>query len=365
MKPLIVIGTRPEAIKLLPLCLALEKKKIPYALCSTGQHQDLLGPLFSLFGINPEYTFQVMQQGQSLSLLAQKIICCLNDLLSAHRFSAVIVQGDTISAFCAGLTAFFSKVPVVHIEAGLRTYVFDLPFPEEMIRRCVTAMSSYHCAPTFAARRFLIQEGVLAHQIFVTGNTGIDALLWMKKQLEEKKVPPSLQVTEVLEKAKERAVVLCTIHRRENFEHLEKIFRAIKKFALSPPYPFIVYISHPHVKNIHEMCGDEITFLPPLSYQDMVYFLGRADLIITDSGGLQEEAATLGKKIVCMRSVTERHEGALAGYSLLASGDEASIVEACKKQLAAPPLPPCTLYGDGNASFRIIHQLPFIFGNHS
>lgn len=365
MNILTVLGTRPEAVKLAPVIHEVQRRTgLHNTLCVTGQHRQLLDPFLALFDLDPDVDLNAMQPGQSLSQLCARIVQGVHNVLTVHRPDVVLVQGDTTTALAAALSAFYQRVPVAHVEAGLRTYDLLHPFPEEMNRRLVDRLSQYLFAPTKHARSCLCQEGFSDDAIFVTGNTVIDALQWVVKRLPQQPDPtwtlPHLDPT--------MRLILVTGHRRESFgAGLEQICLGLQNIACAHADVQIVFPVHlnPQVhKPVLERLGnvDRIHLIPPLGYQAFVYLMQRADLILTDSGGVQEEAPALGTPVLVMRRVSERPEGIKAGVAKLIGTDAQVMLREVScllhdanayRQMAQAVNP----YGDGRAAQRIVDVL--------
>jgi len=364
---LIVIGTRPEAIKLLPLYDALKKEQLPVQICSTGQHTNLVEEIFPLFGIKPSFELKVMKEKQDLFYLTQILLEKTKELFQEVRPSLVIVQGDTTSAFVAALSAFYLKIPVIHVEAGLRTYNCYAPFPEEINRQLISKIATLHFAPTLVAKDALKAERISEDSIFLTGNTGIDALFFIKNRLANQEIFPSSFLKEQLDslKKEEKKIFLLTVHRRESLEKdLAISLTAIKEFLLLHPDLAILYPVHPNpaihqiIEKVELQNLKNIVLLPPLSYHDLVYLLSEADAVLTDSGGIQEEAISLGIPTLVLRNETDRPEGLEVGIAKLVGTNPLLIrkgMEEILKDLRNPSkvnhekLP----YGDGTASPKI------------
>ncbi len=366
-KILVVLGTRPEAIKLAPVVLALRRRRREFrcALAITSQHREMLVPMLDFFGLAPQHDLDVMRPDQRLGELTGRILAGLDRVLETERPDWVVVQGDTTTALAAGLAAFYRKIRVAHVEAGLRTNDKLSPFPEEINRRLVGALADLHFAPTDQAVRNLRKEGVPARNIVRTGNTVTDALLWAARKI--RRSPPPLPAG-IPPPAKGRRLVLVTGHRRENFGGgLEEICRALKAAAAACPDLDFVYPVHlnPNVKApVHRLLGGHprIFLVPPVSYPEMVALLRRAWLVVTDSGGIQEEAPTFGVPVLVTRDTTERPEGIRAGNARLVGTDGAAILRWIRK-LAADPAVYGRMararnpYGDGQAARRIADRL--------
>lgn len=368
-KFLICAGTRPEAIKLAPVIQKLScEKKFHLLVCSTGQHKEMLHAAFSNFDITPDVDLDVMKKGQSLAGLTARLYEKLSALFLKESPDCVIVHGDTTSAMVAGMCAFYNKISIAHVEAGLRSHNIHQPFPEELNRKIVGLVTNIHFAPTKQAAENLIYEGVDRKNILITGNTVIDALLWTLENTKFTNFPKKIQ--QALDQGKR--LVLITGHRRENFgQGFKSICSAIKTLAKKCPNTLFVYPVHlnPHVqKTVFATLGrtPNILLTPPLEYKTFVHLLQKVYVILTDSGGIQEEASILGKPILLMREVTERTEGLDSGLTKLVGTDEQLIVSSVfdfltdrnKYKVTAKHN---TLYGDGHASERIVQFLKNYF----
>lgn len=365
MKVLSVLGTRPEAIKMAPVIKELEQQstEIQSVVCATAQHREMLDQVLGVFDIQPDYDLDVMRPGQTLSQLTANILTRLDQVVAQERPDWVLVQGDTTTVMVASLVAYYHRVRVGHVEAGLRTDDKWQPFPEEINRRLTDVLADLYFAPTERNREKLLREGVLPAEIVVTGNTVIDALLMTVARLREEGRSPQVWSRD------ERRIILVTAHRRENFgPPLVRICRALAEIAARYPSQVrLVYPVHPNpnvLGPVHEMLGDipNITLTEPLGYRAFVQLMSDAHLILTDSGGLQEEAPSLSVPVLVLRDVTERPEGVAAGVVKLVGTDEQTIIEEAVTLLeddvaygrmaqGANP------YGDGQASQRIVEAL--------
>lgn len=361
-KILLVFGTRPEAIKMCPLVNVLKRrKKFEVSVCVTGQHKQMLEQVLSIFGVVPEHDLAIMKQGQSLEEITCSILLKMSEVFAKECPDLVLVHGDTTTAFVVSLACFYQKIPVGHVEAGLRTYNLDSPFPEEFNRQAVSLICKYHFAPTKRAAQNLINEGKNPKSIFVTGNTGIDAL---NTTIIEEYTHPELMWAEG------SRVILITAHRRENLgEPMRNMFRAILRVIEENEDVKAIYPIHmnPVVQEIaKEILGDNerIHLIAPLDVVDFHNFMRKSYLILTDSGGIQEEAPSLGKPVLVMRDTTERQEGISAGTVKLVGREEEDIYsnftnllknrdEYMKMSLAKNP------YGDGHASEKIADILEY------
>ena len=354
---LIVFGTRPEAIKLAPVIRMLKTNpNLRVRVISTGQHREMLDQVLEIFGILPDHDLGVMTAGQTLPELTERLLSLLDPVIAEEAPDALLVQGDTTTAFAAALAAFYRRIPVGHVEAGLRTNDRYAPFPEEVNRRLVGVLASWHFAPTERARAALLREGNVDEDIVVTGNTVIDALQYV---LATTKPPPS-PIPET-----GRRLVLVTAHRRESFGRpFEAICRAIRRVAEEHMDVDVCYPVHmnPEVRAPVQriLAGrPRIHLLEPLDYVAFLHLLSRADIVLTDSGGIQEEAPALGKPVLVMRDETERPEAVDAGVAKLVGTDEDRIV-ACVARLLADRSAYETMaratnpFGDGRASECIL-----------
>ncbi len=355
-KIMIVFGTRPEAIKMCPLVKELKKSSVfETVVCVTGQHREMLRQVLDIFQVTPDYDLDIMKQGQDLYDITTQILLKMKAVLKEEKPDLVLVHGDTTTAYGAALAAFYQQIPIGHVEAGLRTYDLYSPYPEEFNRQAIGLMAAYHFAPTETARQHLLNEGKKDERIWVTGNTGIDALFTtVKKEFSNP----------VLEWANGSRLLLVTAHRRENLgEPMHSMFRAIRRIAEEFPDIKAVYPVHlnPQVRQIarEELDGCEnIRLMEPLSVDEFHNFLDRSYLILTDSGGIQEEAPSLGKPVLVMRDTTERPEGIAVGTLLLTGTEEETIYQNVKKLLTDKQAYQAMSeaknpYGDGKASARI------------
>jgi UDP-N-acetylglucosamine 2-epimerase (non-hydrolysing) len=357
---LVVIGTRPEAIKLAPVVHAMAAVPgFAVRTCVTSQHTDLLTPMLGFFGLRPEYDLKVMTPGQTLAQVTTRVLQGMDGLLAAEPYDLVIVQGDTTTAFAAGLAAFYRHVAVAHVEAGLRSGDLAHPFPEEANRRLVDMFARWLLAPTAGARANLLAEGYPAERVLVTGNTGIDALLLAADIVRKQARPLPVELPPG------GRLALVTAHRRESFgEGLRRICTALATLLDRHPDLHLLYPVHPN-PNVVETTNrllrgrPRVHLVAPLDYPDFVRALLQADVILTDSGGVQEEAPALGKRVLVMRETTERPEGIEAGAAELVGTDVDRIVgragalldgEGCRHAVVSP-------YGDGRASERIVEVL--------
>jgi len=353
----VIVGTRPDAIKLAPVVHELDARpEVRPLVISTGQHREMLDQMLSVFGIEPEIDLAVMTNRQRLSDLTAALISGLGERFRCERPEAVVVQGDTTTAMCAALAAFYERIPVAHVEAGLRTGHIGSPFPEEANRRLVAPIADWHFCPTETNRRNLLGEGIPESRTLVTGNTVIDALHWALRR-------PGVSV---LPKRRPRRALL-TLHRRENQgSTMRALATAIRRLAGRGDLEFVfpVHMS-PAVRDVvlPELFRVEgVHLCEPLEYLSFMHTLASSDLVLTDSGGLQEEAPSLGKPVLVLRDTTERPEALVAGVARLVGTDPDAVVEATSRLLddeeayramASPANP----YGDGRAAKRVVDAI--------
>ncbi|HEX9243924.1 MAG TPA: UDP-N-acetylglucosamine 2-epimerase (non-hydrolyzing) [Anaeromyxobacter sp.] len=360
----VVVGTRPEAIKLAPVVTELRRRGEQTLLVSTGQHREMLAQSLAVFGLVPDAELAVMTPGQGLAELTARTVEGMTSVLVAPRPRWVVVQGDTTTAFAAALAASYAKIPVAHVEAGLRSGARYSPFPEEMNRRLIDQLSEKLFAPTPQARALLTREGFAPASIEVTGNTVVDALLAARERVRVEPVAiPSLGAA-----LAGRRMVLVTAHRRESFgDGLASICHALRAIVEADPTVVVVYPVHlnPNVDGpVRRILAGapRVVLLPPVSYLQFVHLLDRAHLVLTDSGGVQEEAPTFRKPLLVMRDVTERPEGIAAGVARLVGTRTETIFAATMRLLGDPELYAVMAsgsnpYGDGFASRRIVDSL--------
>lgn len=365
----VLMGTRPEAIKLAPVIAALgADDRLEPVVINTGQHRELIDQVISLFGLRVDRDLAVMRPDQSLASLTSRLLTALDETLVALDPKLVLVQGDTTTVLTGALASFYRRVPVGHVEAGLRTGDLASPFPEEGNRRLTTPLAALHFAPTEASRANLLREGIDTKTVHVTGNTVIDALQMERHRQEDPAAGEALRATLCEQGGPdlfERPMVLVTGHRRENFgEGFAQICTAIETLATRHPDTLFVYPVHlnPNVKGVvHERLGalENVRLLPPQPYSEFVALLAACRVVLTDSGGVQEEAPSLGKPVLVMRDTTERPEGVDAGTVRLVGPVSEAIVsgvselltdEAAYRAMAEAVNP----YGDGRAAGRII-----------
>lgn len=369
MKILSVFGTRPEAIKMAPLVKELQNLPlVDSRVCVTAQHREMLDQVLELFEIIPEYDLNLMKPGQTLQSLSQRIIQYLSPILEEFKPDIVLVHGDTTTTFMASLCSFYNQTPVGHVEAGLRTGNMYSPWPEEGNRKLTGAIANLHYAPTKNSKKNLLDEGVKEQNILVTGNTIIDALLMITKRIENDEILAERIKKELPDFSDEKKIVLVTSHRRENFgKGMENICNAITELADSYPEVEFVFPVHlnPKVRQpVQKLLSgkDNIQLIEPLGYLPFVFLMSKSYIVLTDSGGIQEEAPSLGKPVLVMRDTTERPEAIHAGTVKLVGTSTLSITknvskliddfdEYQKMSIAHNP------YGDGNASKRIVKNL--------
>nr|WP_061433879.1 UDP-N-acetylglucosamine 2-epimerase (non-hydrolyzing) [Bacteroides intestinalis] len=378
IKIMLVFGTRPEAIKMAPLVKEFQKqsKKFETIVCVTGQHREMLDQVLDIFDIIPNFDLNIMKQGQDLYDVTSRVLTGMRDVLKTVQPDLVFVHGDTTTSMAAALAAFYQQIPVGHIEAGLRTHNVYSPWPEEMNRQITGRITTYHFSPTMLSRQNLLDEGVKAAQIVVTGNTVIDALHMVVKKIKDSKTL-QLKLAKVINQVgyntkrleNGRKLILITGHRRENFGNgFISMCIAIKDLTKKYPNVDFVYPMHlnPNVRSpIHEVFGkdlsnlDNMFFIEPLEYVSFVYLMEKSTLVLTDSGGIQEEAPGLGKPVLVMRDTTERPEAVIAGTVKLVGTNYNEIIEEVsalldndvhykKMSMAINP------YGDGQACARIV-----------
>jgi len=368
---LVVVGTRPEGIKMIPVYLALKNAGLPTLLCSTGQHGELLDQVFELFGVTPDTTMQIMRQGQDLFYLTQSVLQKSKELFAQVHPSLVLVQGDTTSTMGAALAAFYLGIPVGHVEAGLRTDDLRSPFPEEMNRRMVGMLADYHFAPTMYSAANLLAEGVDRNKVFCTGNTVVDALRIFQQKLSMGILTVHQDLVDKVETAKKtgKKIMLLTVHRRESFDGgVVRILGAMHAFLCEHPEVICIYPYHPNPAVINAIAAAHLDALPnmhlsdPLPYAQLVYLLMHADWVATDSGGIQEEAVSLGKPVMVLRATSERMEGVWAGLAEIVGSDTGQMLlwlERMASSVGGEPSRTTTnfvtdVYGDGYAAEKIV-----------
>ncbi len=368
-KILTVFGTRPEAIKMAPLVHALnDDKEITHKVCVTGQHREMLDDVLDTFGIKPDFDLNIMSKNQTLNDITSKVLLGMSEVLGTFKPDIVLVHGDTTTTFASALAAFYNKIDVGHIEAGLRTGNIHSPWPEEANRKLSSAITTIHFAPTVSAKDNLLVEGIHPRKVIVTGNTVIDALHMALNQLKRQ---PSLsnkidQHYQFLDDQKK--LILVTGHRRENFgQGFENICNALLNIANKYPNCQIVYPVHlnPNVREpVQRLLNDvkNIYLIEPISYLHFVYLMNKCYFILTDSGGIQEEAPALAKPVLVMRETTERPEAVMAGTVKLVGTDSETIIREASALLSDSDTYQSMSeahnpYGDGRACMRIVSHI--------
>ena len=364
MKVITVIGTRPEAIKMAPVIKKLESDdNIKSVLCVTAQHREMLDQVLDLFDLKPEYDLNIMKSNQTIGMITSSVINGIGEVIEKEKPTIVLVHGDTTTTFASALASFYQQCPIGHVEAGLRSFNKYSPYPEEMNRVLTGHLCDMHFAPTEKNKQNLLNEGIKEDSIFVTGNTVIDALLDISKRKYSFENETLMNMD-----FKNKKVITVTCHRRENLgENMNEIFLAIRDIATEFEDVEIVYPLHlnPKVRDIANKILKDITnihLIEPLKYQEFVNLMDKSYLILTDSGGMQEEAPSLGKPVLVVRKETERPEAVQAGTALLAGVNRENIYNALKQLIVdkdhytkmAKAVNP---YGDGHASERIIDYL--------
>jgi UDP-N-acetylglucosamine 2-epimerase (non-hydrolysing) len=368
-KILIVFGTRPEAIKMAPLVHAFEKDiHVESKVCITAQHREMLDQVLELFQINPDFDLNIMSHGQTLSDVTAKILVELKPILEDYKPDIVLVHGDTATTFAASLAAFYQKISVGHIEAGLRTGNIYSPWPEEANRKLTTAIAKFHFAPTIGSKENLLKENVPSDNILVTGNTVIDALFWVKSKFEADESLNEEMAVKFNYLDQTKKLILVTGHRRESFgAGFERICEALREIASLHPDSQILYPVHlnPNVQEpVNRLLKDlsNIFLIEPQSYLPFCYLMNRSTIILTDSGGIQEEAPSLGKPVLVMRDTTERPEAVDAGTVCLVGTNVDLIVNKVSELLTDTSQylkmsESKNPYGDGLAATRISNFL--------
>jgi len=369
MKILSIFGTRPEAIKMAPILLRLEvEAQFNSKICVTAQHREMLDQVLELFTLQPDYDLDIMQPNQDLFDITSRTLLLIRGVLQKEQPDLVLVQGDTTTSFVGALAAFYLKIPVGHIEAGLRTGNTQAPFPEEANRCMTSRLADLHFAPTETAKNNLLAENIPEEKIWVTGNSVIDALLQVREMMSIERGLPEVYGSAQSIIAEEKQYILITGHRRENFgQGFLNICAAIATLATRHPELHFIYPVHlnPHVqKPVNELLGElaNVHLITPLDYAPFVVAMDRALFILTDSGGVQEEAPSLGKPVLVMRETTERPEAVVAGTVKLVGTDKEKIIQEAERlladsehyrEMAAKHNP----YGDGRTAEKIIKIL--------
>lgn len=361
MKIALIFGTRPEAIKMAPIYHELQKNKIDTCVIVTGQHKEMLFPILDVFNIKVDYNLNIIRKNQNLSELTGKIILELEQIIKNQKFDCILVQGDTTSVLCGALVGFYNRIPIAHIEAGLRTGNLYSPFPEEVNRKIVSVLSSLHFAPTQINVNNLLQENCSKNSIYLVGNTVIDALFWIKTEKRKE-----LSIIREKYDLSNKKYILLTMHRRENLgEPLKQTLKAIKDYLSMKNDLYLVFPMHlnPLVReSVHSILKDfeKKILLDPLNYLEFIAVMEGAHYIMTDSGGIQEEGPSLGKPILILRDTTERPEGIEAGTARLVGTDYHQIIETMHllegdlyDDMAQAKNP----YGDGTSAQKIIREV--------
>lgn len=368
-KILVIFGTRPEAIKMAPVVKALQaSEELICRVCVTAQHREMLDQVLDLFKIKPDYDLDIMRHKQSLSEVSSSIISGVSTVLDDFMPDVILVHGDTTTSSIAALAGYYKKVDIGHVEAGLRTGNIYSPWPEEGNRKLTSAIAKYHFAPTDTAKNNLTKEGINPDKIYVTGNTVIDALLWMKTQFDDESYITTKLNKSISFLEPDKKLILVTGHRRENFgEGIKELCNALLTISLKYPDIQIVYPLHmnPNVHTpVHAALGGKknIFLIPPQSYDSFVYLMTKSYLILTDSGGIQEEAPSLGVPVLVFRDTTERPEAIAAGGVRLVGADTSSIISNVKELLEDQDAylkmsNTSNPYGNGFASNEIAHIL--------
>jgi UDP-N-acetylglucosamine 2-epimerase (non-hydrolysing) len=370
IRPLIVVGTRPEAIKLAPLILAChDHAGFDPLVCSTGQHREMLDQVFAYFSIRPDIELGLMQPNQTLAGLTAECLLAIDRVIGENAVDCIVAQGDTTTVLAASMVAFYRHIPVVHVEAGLRTGDLRAPWPEEFNRRVTSLVAALHCAPTETAAAALRREGIAKASIRVTGNTVIDSLLITAKDQRQHQGKWLAKYPMI----DTRPLVLVTGHRRENYgDAIASICGAIGDLAAAHPSAEFIYPVHlnPNIRGpVGELLRDirNVHLVPPADYPEFVWLMDRAHVILTDSGGVQEEAPSLGVPVLVTREKTERPEAVQAGLAELVGTDRKRIVQRVSQLLNLPKRAiandsPCpNPYGDGKASERIVQWMQSAF----
>ncbi len=367
MKVLVVLGTRPEAIKLAPVVRELAARQgFECRVCVTGQHREMLTQVLDLFELQPDWNLDVMRPDQDLAYLTGAVLSGVGKIVASFRPDRVIVQGDTTTSFAAALAAFYHRVPIAHVEAGLRTGNIYAPWPEEVNRRLVSHIADLHFAPTMRARGNLLREGIDGGQILVTGNTGIDALIWVADRLDRDPALAARASAVLGGRFAGKKLILMTGHRRESFDGgLARIAAAMARIAARPDVA-IAFPVHPNpnvqraMQPLHGL--DNVLLTEPVDYLELVYLLKECALVVTDSGGIQEEAPSFGKPVLVTRDTTERPEAVEQGRAKLVGTDAQRLFEEISILLDDPDayrrmVGTGNPYGDGQASQRIARRL--------
>jgi UDP-N-acetylglucosamine 2-epimerase (non-hydrolysing) len=366
MRPvMIVVGTRPEGIKMIPVYCALKAANIPTLLCATSQHQDLLADVFSVFNVIPDIDLKIMKDGQDLFYITTIVLQKLKEVFVQYKPSLLLVQGDTTTVMAAGLAAFYTHIPIGHVEAGLRTGDMYSPYPEEFNRLSLGLVATYHFAPTAQSAAHLLAEGKKREHVFCVGNTVVDALRMIEYKIKNNTVVIDTEIQHFFASAHAAGnkTLLFTMHRRESFGvGLITILQALKVFALAHSDVSIIYPYHPNpnVMSALEIVDlysvENITLIPAVSYKDLAYILLSIDVVATDSGGIQEEAVSLGKHVIVLREKSERMEGVWEDLAVLVGFNAEKF--RCYLEKALDEVHDLrvrkNIYGDGFAAEKIV-----------
>jgi UDP-N-acetylglucosamine 2-epimerase (non-hydrolysing) len=361
---MLVVGTRPEGIKMIPVYFALKKASIPVYLCSTTQHAHLLTEVFDVFDVKPDIELGVMQQGQDLFHVTQQVLEGMRVILERIKPSLVLVHGDTTTTMAAGLSAFYKQIPVGHVEAGLRTGDISSPYPEEFNRVSLGLFAKYHFAPTSAAAANLLAEGKDRDTVFCTGNTVVDALRIIENKIDSGTLKIRSDIEQAVASAQisNQKIVLFTMHRRESFNGgIESMLGALKLFAQENQDVLFIYPYHPNpavaqaLEKVDLSDVENVFLTKPVSYKDLVYLLLHADAVATDSGGIQEEAVSLGKRVLILREKSERMEGVWEGLAWIIGTNPHFFSQKLHEILATKEsIVRRSIYGDGYAAEKIV-----------
>ncbi len=369
---MLVVGTRPEGIKMMPVYFALKRAGIATLICSTGQHDHLLQEVFDMFGVVPDIKLSIMQPHQTLTYVTTAVLTEIRTIYQTYKPSTVLVQGDTTTVMAAALAAYYEMIPVGHVEAGLRTGDLFHPYPEEANRAMVGVLAQYHFAPTSHAAGVLLGEGKSRESVFCVGNTVVDALYDVIKKIDQGDLVVSSMLTDLLNDACVRGMkkVLLTVHRRESFSGgVTRILSAVKAFAQKHPNVLFLYPRHPNpaitvaLKEVGFDQQKNIKIFDPLVYHELLFLLKSSDCVMTDSGGIQEEAVSLGIPVLVLREKTERMEGVWEGAACLVGTHEELIQSYLTQYLFDTPTEEKRknqVYGDGHAGQRIVEILKSI-----
>ena len=378
MQPIVmIVGTRPEGIKMMPIYLSLKKADMPVLLCSTTQHGEILSQVFDLFQVKPDFELNIMKKDQDLFYITSEILLKLKEVFLKTNPSLILVQGDTTSAMAASLASYYLKIPVGHIEAGLRTNNIYAPYPEEINRQIISLIAQFHFAPTNIWASQLLSEGVSKDKVFCTGNTVVDALRIISEKINSGLISVSENVKNILYDANKsgKKIILLTMHRRESFDGgILKVLNSIKEVLRVNKNLLFVFPVHPNpnVQRDLQLSGikshEGFIAIEPLLYPDIIYLIKNSLGVLTDSGGIQEEAVSLQKPVLILRDQTERPEGINAGIARLVGSDSEKILKAIEDMLCDrfSKADAQGLYGDGHSADLIVNILKnnFNLKNH-